>query len=152
MKIRKGFISNSSSSSFIMGIANVSKSNNKDCYFDFIFDVKDIVVPHSSWRTTPYLNSSPMDILVKDLNNGTYELTIESFTGRRVSCIVENGDKVICVDGIGPDEDSFFKIDDDWELDYDKIDINDFNDCDVSTYYTIQELGGDYTYGAGRNG
>lgn len=86
MKTRNGFVSNSSSSSFIIGIANV-KEKAGNLYFDGDF------------------TSIPYYIKYKPINDEEFELTIESFSGREVSCIAKVGDNIIYLNSDGPDGD-----------------------------------------------
>ncbi len=140
MKIRTGFVSNSSSSSFIIGIVN-----NKDGNYQF----KKEEITSNDWYGK-YLKGIPTHILVKELDNDTYQLKIESFNGDVVSCVVKDGDKFTYLYGTGPDGDDFF-----WDgdcCDYDKIELDDFDTDDISLYNIIQEMGGDVSYGAGRDG
>lgn len=135
MKIRTGFVSNSSSSSFIIGIVNTG-IGGKGKVFD------------------PTENFG-YDFILKDLNNGNYNLTMESFTGREVSCEIKPGESFLYLNSSGPDGDENFTVYDDNGnydyMDYD-IDLEDFDNNDISTYNTIQSLGGQVSYGAGRDG
>lgn len=136
MKIRNGFVSNSSSSSFIIGLANV-----KDKPGDFTFDFDD--------------HNLPYGLTSKYLRGDKYELTLESFTGNYVSIEAEEGDNILYLDGVGPDDDSDFAYCDsngDFSgYDYD-IELEEFDDDDIAKFKHIQEFNGDATYGAGRDG
>ena len=144
MKIRTGFVSNSSSSSFIIGLANDKSGSH-------IFDINDI-------RKSSYNDSEVLilddyeEINVKFIGDGKYKLSYESFTHNSVSCVVKDGDRFTFLSGIGPDDDSFFYDENYYNCDYDKIDLSDFDADDIKQYELIKSLGGDSTYGAGRNG
>ena len=148
MKIRNGFVSNSSSSSFIIGIGN--STNDKtgklfwmDEYGDFTLDDK----PLDKWSDVQVSNTDKDDV---------YKLTIESFTYSEVSCLAKLGDYVTILNSSGPDGDSYFSVYDsngEWQYyDYDNIDIDDFDLNDQATYDYINSIGGQVNYGAGRNG
>lgn len=153
MKIRNGFVSNSSSSSFIIGIANATKAGRDDIGTEF----KPENIEKNSWGSTivdvglDYHGAS-----VKELSDNAYKLTISSFDSTEVACIAEPGDKIVALYGWGPDGDEAFSVYDDegqWiDMDYDRIDIDDFSDKDQEKAELIQSLGGQFTYGAGRNG
>ena len=144
MKIRNGFVSNSSSSSFIIGLANSTRAN-----IGKTFSSADITY-REYWGSI--LDNSDEYIQVKTLDNGEYKLSITSFDDTEVSIIVKEGDKYISVNGVGPDDDSFFYDENYYNCDYDKIDLSDFDADDIKQYELIKSLGGDSTYGAGRDG
>lgn len=153
MKIRNGFVSNSSSSSFIIGIANATMVDRDDV--GEVLDVENSV--YSSWNKCYFVGlNGAGDIKIKLLDDGTYKLTISSFDDTEVSCIAKSGDKIVALDGYGPDGDEWFSVyndDEEWvDIDYDKIDIDDFDEGDRKKAELIQSLGGQFTYGAGRNG
>lgn len=137
MIIRSGFVSNSSSSSFIIGIVNVGPYATS---YSFVFTGPESI--------------SGIDMSC-GLNDPLYELTIESFNGNEVSCNARIGDKILYLDSVGPDGDSDFAIYDEdgdfIEYDYD-IDLDDFDDKDIIIYNLIVANGGRVCYGAGRNG
>ena len=151
-KIRNGFVSNSSSSSFIIGLAKTDdKSGTK-------FDSSNLV--WSEWNKSYFLEVEggrySDEIYVRKNDDGSYKLEIESFMGSSVTCNIKDGEYFLHVDGAGPGEDSFFSVYDDsgdWvDIDYDRIDLDDFDKEDVEKFNKILKLGGDATYGAGRNG
>jgi len=137
MKIRNGFVSNSSSSSFIIGIVNSGVNGEGRTVSDLI---KDNIIGYNQWA----------EIVAKDIDENTILLMIDSFNGDSVSCKATLEDKILYVNGTGPDDDDFF-YDGDY-CDYDKIDLDDFENNDQSMYYEIASLGGEVSYGAGRNG
>lgn len=144
MKIRNGFVSNSSSSSFIIGIAKNENGNE-------VFDINDIK-PSEYGHGEVILTKDYEEIDVKFVGNGEYSLSYESFTGVRVSCTLKDEDRFTFLDSVGPDDDYFFWEEDDEYYNYDKIDLDDFDSDDIVTYELIQSLGGQCSYGAGRNG
>lgn len=154
MKCRYGFVSNSSSSSFIIGIANASKAGRDDVGVEF--NLKDAVFTkyHNSLIWNPPGSGYP-GITVRNKDD-KFLLEIESFMYASVSCEAVEGDKILYLDSYGPDGDEFFSVYDDndnWiDMDYDKIDLDDFSKEDVEKYRLIHELGGEVAYGAGRNG
>lgn len=152
MKIRNGFVSNSSSSSFIIGIANATKDGKNDIGLEF--RLEDCFM--NTWRGCLIWSKPECEILVKPKEDGKFILEIESFMGNTVSCEVEEGDKIVYLDGVGPDSDEWFsEYDDDgnWlDIDYDKIDFDDFEEKDKELYSFIYNLGGRVDFGAGRNG
>lgn len=154
MKCRYGFVSNSSSSSFIIGIANASKAGRDD--IGEALDVEKSV--YSGWRghSVIDLDGQYADVEIHPKNDGTFKLVVSSFDDTEVSCIAVPGDKIVVLYENGPDGDEFFSVYDDngnWEdIDYDKIDLDDFSKEDVEKYRLIHELGGEVAYGAGRNG
>jgi hypothetical protein len=131
MKIRNGFVSNSSSSSFLIGVAKIKnlkkvESIIKDYYYDFkIEEFK-----------------------------GDY-ISVESFRGDELSIgndKLDIGDKVLIIDYCGYEGDDYFMVNDD-DMDY-YIDINDINPHFISI---INKIGKyvehlDFICGAGRNG
>jgi hypothetical protein len=153
-KIRTGFVSNSSSSSFIIGIANATKAGRDDLGVEF--NLKDTAFSkyHNSLIWSPPGSGYP-EITVRNKED-KFLLEIESFMYTSVSCEAVEGDKILYLDSYGPEGDEFFTIyDDDGEyidMDYDKIDLEDFNEEDREIFSTIFELGGQATFGAGRNG
>ena len=142
MKIRSGFVSNSSSSSFIIGLANVKEEKG-----DFVFDIPR---EENNWL----VENLPYNVSVKEYN-GKYRLTMDSFTSAEVSVDVELRDGVLLLDDYGPDEDEYFSYYDsegDWlGYDYD-VDLEDFEEKSQEKYQQILEANGEATYGAGRNG
>ena len=127
MKIRKGFVSNSSSSSFIIGLANISKYEKKNkkenISYDFILDP---------------------DRLLYDLeyNPNNKKLQLRGCNDYSVEIKAKPGDKILWLNSYGPDPDDF---DDDYEY----VDLSDFDQNDIDKYEKIKKLGGDAMWWAG---
>jgi len=145
MKIRQGFVSNSSSSSFIIGIAKIEDLEKFKNWANSFTDVKykkisDIV---NSW----------------DIFKDSEKIVIEAFTGDEVQLNIKGlseDDYVAYFDICNNEGDSYFYGDnDDYDIDYD-ID-SDFFDAEQQNL--ISEFSEDnglsnviLNYGAGRNG
>jgi hypothetical protein len=154
MKIRKGFVSNSSSSSFIIGLGlinDVSKLQ-EEIKKNSIND-RDLLV-----RTVGDLKENSM----YDLNVRNNKLTLDSFLYSSVGIKIDDLDdsSLIAVVSIDNNEgDScFMDIDDDsYDIDYD-IDSSFFDKNQQSIFdifndeSIIDKDHKDITYGAGRNG
>ena len=140
MKIRNGFVSNSSSSSFIIGIAKVPDEKYEEIKNKYPSNIYE------------YGSERPWEV---DERDGTS--SVESFMYSNVKVVdCKPGDHILYLYGTGPDDDSWFEDDDGddgWgDLNYDKIEFDDFNTEDQDLAGLIGELDGEYTYGAGRNG
>ena len=153
MKVRNGFVSNSSSSSFIVGIAKIKDYDKFQNYLrensiTLGYDVKVITFANmlkDGWDTK----------IIDD------KIIVESFqTDARVSTNDLRGDELFFVVNKSNNEgDSAFSNDDGyWELDYD-IDLSFFDSSDRSIYNAFfDEKSGldleksDVSFGAGRNG
>ena len=113
---------------------------------------------YSSWHNGNYIeiDGAYTDVRVDPLNDGTFRLTVSSFDDTEVSCIAVPGDKIVALSGYGPDDDEAFSVydeDGNWiDMDYDNIDLDDFNEKDIEKFNLIRTLGGQTAYGAGRNG
>lgn len=133
MKVRSGFVSNSSSSSFIIGIANVKKENGY-----IVFDAP---------------KNLPWFINAKLIKDDEYELSIGSFRSD-VSCQAKIGDNILYLyDESNKDSFAIYNENDEFQYyDYD-LDLEyDFDSSVVSTYKEISQRGGDVSYGAGFDG
>jgi hypothetical protein len=146
MKIRTGFVSNSSSSSFIIGLAKVPNEEK----LGFTFYPSEIHYCDCS-KKNYILGEDGVEIEVELINDDTYRLTLESFDYRTVSCIVSPGDKVFYFFEEG-DEGDYFFLNCIGDLDYSKVDLSFFEEDDIKKYELVQELGGEAIFGAGRNG
>ena len=141
MKIRNGFVSNSSSSSFIIAIARVvdedklntyiKKNNITNVEIEAIGDIKH-------WY----------NINIKD-----NKIKLESFMSDVETTFKDETDKVVIFDDAFGDDDDFWNGDD---YDYD-IDLDFFTEKIINTFemFNKKDIGiedSDYTYGAGRDG
>lgn len=152
MKIRNGFVSNSSSSSFMIGIAKIVDMDKFKKWFDnfgdklkydcFVFSAKEEFD----------------DYRIKKNSKGDY--IVESFLGSQVSIKAENlknGDNIFIVDIVPNEGDCCFRnIEyEDYELNY-NIDIDFFEQHYQDVYNGMNKNNGldfiDICYGAGRNG
>jgi len=135
MKHRNGFVSNSSSSSFIIGIAKVDVG--APC--DFIVSREVLSKLKLKWE---------LDFTE---NNGEYTIDVVSFNGDYVSCKATDGDRIIYMyECEGADSD--FWEEDKGYYNYYKIELSDFSKENIEKYEKILALGGEASYGAGRNG
>ena len=135
---RSGFVSNSSSSSFIIGLAKVTKANKE---FDKVINID------------PDNPSKLLDISwplkYKFIDDNKFRVFMRSFLDTEVSIEVKDGDKIIYLYGTGPDEDQYFWKEDYYDYD---IELEEFDENDVVKYNRILSYKGSATYGAGRNG
>jgi len=136
MKIRTGFVSNSSSSSFVIGIARV----------------KDIKSVEELISKTNMGYSAHISIYDEHTN-----LSVESFDSNVVGLDGTNlvyGDTILKIYYIGDEGDGYFSDGDNYgDLNYD-IDFDDLstNIVDLVDGLTPYVDNFDYAYGAGRNG
>lgn len=152
MKIRTGFVSNSSSSSFIIGLANVTNVQEKE--YEHMKDYVGIFYSDNIACTRygrEYVMIGDRDCDVTRLDDERYKLTIESFMYSSVTCTVKDGDKVFAFYGTGPAGDEYFWDESYGEMDYDKIGLYDFENEDVESYKLCQKYG-ESEFGAGRDG
>jgi len=136
MKTRAGFVSNSSSSSFIMGLAIIPD---------------DQVSKYKKRNVFQYLKDELPYPIREKVRQEDSELSIESFTYRTVQVKAKPGDWILWLDAVGINGDEHFWKDDDY-YDYDDIDISDFDDSDVEIYNEIFKISPQVLYGAGRDG
>ena len=140
MKYRNGFVSNSSSSSFIIGIGEITDMNK-----------------FTKWN----INENIQIVPYEDLYNGEcweYELkgeylTVDSFNGDEISIKTQYNKSYVILQSTGPTEEQLWN--EEWEYyDYD-VDLNDFDDDDVDFVTNVEKHGVknfNFTYGAGRDG
>lgn len=164
MKQRQGFVSNSSSSSFIIGLGVVPAEHFQTVKREIdvqhlddihLYKVSDLMDPNfRNWELK-------VDREFDDLGNAVLNrVEIESFTydsvilGRDAVRDLSDEDYIIVLSGSEGDECDFWD-EDSGEYDYDIVDYDWFSEgarqaMDLLTYPPI--LFGDYSYGAGRNG
>ena len=144
MKTRNGFVSNSSSSSFIIGLANVPEgtpgaqkinlNENNELNYKELYKL-------SKWSSR----------LIKLNEDDLYELSIISFNGSIVKTTFKNGDYLLILNNTGeePEYD-----DNNGEYNYNDVDLSEdwFSLDDLVTAETIQKFGGEIDYGGGFNG
>jgi len=153
MKTRQGFVSNSSSSSFIVGIAKITdekkfhkylKDNNLKVTFDFgIYKVKDIDTNTFDVQKTP--NLVQVRSFYQDVSLPLKDL--------------KDDDSIFYLNIINDEGDyGQFASDKYGDIDYD-IDLDYFNETEQKLYsiFDTPDIGIDcktstVTYGAGRNG
>jgi hypothetical protein len=141
MKKRLGFVSNSSSSSFIIGIAKVKDRKKLEEKYSDILSCLDI-------RT--------IQSFVDEKWGGLYEQSDrymhESFDGTEVTISKDNinkDDLVLVVD----DYEDIYPEDDDWDIDYDKDYYHPYEDR-IDELLSDDEVveHGEFAKGAGYNG
>ena len=154
MKIRNGFVSNSSSSSFIVGVAKINNYNEFEKYLknnniELDYGVKVLTLSNIIEGTDYDLHYSNNKIQVNSFQ--TYaSLNIKDCKDEDLFLIVN-----ICNNEGDSD---FMTSDDDYDIDYD-IDMSFFGIHDSKVYdaFYSEESGLDLSksevyYGAGRNG
>jgi len=140
MKIRTGFVSNSSSSSFIIGVGRIV---DKAMFLAFIKknNIQDYL----------YRIESTSEIC-------KHNLSVESFTGENVSLTIDTAkeEEFVIIDYCGDEGDNYFVEDsdhDNYDLDYD-INVSFFEERYAILMSFNKECGVEdfqCSYGAGRN-
>jgi len=157
MKIRTGFVSNSSSSSFMIGIAKIE---DRDKFDSWLKDNDDIKVCSDS----PFSHDALKICKVKDVHEyykKSDRITVESFLYGDASILLDKlneEDELAIFDYIGDEGDGQFQFGHeryDYECDYD-IDLDFFDKEYQDTFNGLSKENGlsmiSKTYGAGRNG
>lgn len=158
MKIRTSPVSNSSSSSFIIGIAKISKKDLDTIVSNMTPEEQ---VRYGAYDTINGLQVYDKNRLEKELEDRWGDIkksgnciVIESFNGDEVGVDISNMNKddyILVLSESGGGDDSDFWDEESEEYNYD-IDESFFDSDTISSARYLVSLGGDYTYGAGRNG
>lgn len=147
MKLRKGFVSNSSSSSFIIGVAKVVDSDEihrlakKHGIHDYCLNIK-LATEDNGWG--------------RYYEDGTF--SIESFTGSTESIKAQPDDLVLDFHYYGNEGDNFFFDEDytypdyDYDMDFDKMFDDNMKAFIEDLSNTDALKGWTWHYGAGRDG
>ena len=149
MKIRQGHVSNSSSSSFIIGVGLIKDINKVR---DFVETCTEKYNCPMILTTSQIRKEKPWSV---ELRNGNVE--VESFMGNSVAVpFDERKEQFYLVYEYNGDEGDgyFINNEEDWDIDYD-IDFDFFSaeESKIAAIFDNKELvDGDWTYGAGRNG
>lgn len=149
MKIRTGFVSNSSSSSFIIGIAKCLPTEGDGGYDDLEVTTLGELIERKAqrWYSGPEL---------KIHQDGSATVSADSFDGTEVSVkftAEEVADPynhaILYLSGTGDEP----EYDEDCEeYNYDDVDESWFSDEQIKAADRIGDLEGHWSYGAGRNG
>lgn len=141
MKIRNGFVSNSSSSSFIIGIGNVD----------------DEVKLRQEIGNNNYIKIDTVEELIKSYSFriSSNKIILESFGGEVSTTFNDKSDLIVFFDECEGDDSDF------WDEEYEEYDYDidlDFFDKSFQEIYEIlnkEDIGivdSETTYGAGRDG
>lgn len=155
MKIRQSFVSNSSSSSFLIGIGIV---RNEAAFHKELYDFNTIKAHAGGF---PGLKIIKIKDLVNEQpwyarSNAPGNIKIESFTGDYVSADISDCDPedyVVMFRSASGDADHLFWDEESGEYDYD-IDESFFEGSEATLIdiMNFKSIDGEYRYGAGRDG
>jgi hypothetical protein len=161
MKIRNGFVSNSSSSSFIVGVGKIS---NRDAFDEFIKE-KGICNFVDIYTTEELVKESESDSWYKNCtkSDDKYYITKDSFmdSGERLEFDPNLNEEFVVVSYCGDEGECSFCSNDPDNCDYDcgysnyNIDSEFFEGDSASYLFDLSDHGVEnysYHYGAGRNG
>lgn len=147
MKKRLGFVSNSSSSSFIIGLALVPEGRTNEFkanYPEHVFDLAETVADRNGWGLRYRENG---DYLIDEAFDGT-EVRLTNIN----NILADNPEAcVISIDECGSDP----QYDDDiGEYNYDEIEEDEdwFDEQQLRVADAIRECGGEVYVGGGFNG
>jgi hypothetical protein len=160
MRRKLGFISNSSSSSFIIGVGKIidKKKFEEYCTMNEIDNSDIAVVSTSKIISSEDRNNKWKLYSVRDTNDKDKVLTVDSFNGEEVDLVFDPSkeEEFLIVSMAGNEGDQSFNNgdDDDYDLRYD-INEDFFEEKDRKLMEFNKDSGvSDYscTFGAGRNG
>ena len=140
MKKRNGFVSNSSSSSFIIGLAKVPEGT---------INSKKIILTEDEKFNYYDLGISSYDLSFKKVSGGQYQLASEAFDGSSVVIFIDDGDSILFLNDSG--EEPIFDGD---EYNYDDVELTDewFSSNQLTLADQIIKAGGKVQCGGGYNG
>ena len=150
MKIRNGFVSNSSSSSFIIGLAAITQEQldtmPKYSYFE-VYPIDPSLWKEGGWSLKFTGNKTmPEDGMYA---NPPSHAEIEAFDWTTVD--VDLTGKTYLVE-LRAYDDVPYDYDSGEEYEYDSVDLDWFHPEAQNAYHWIHHVGGNATYGAGFNG
>ena len=152
MKYRAGFVSNSSSSSFIIGVAVVPSDRVEEALKlkeAAGWSVNVIDIPEAIEQGTSSWDHDGLDV-----DRDVYKITSFNYDEVSVRGIMDmyekdQGIRIIAMEGSGDDP---TYDEDSWEYDYDAVDYDWFSKAKQDVASFIESLGGQVSIGAGRNG